>query len=339
MPPESDARPLSFLAAARSDPGRVRENNEDSAYAAGDVLILADGMGGHSSGEVASTVAVHTFADSSLTPPGGFHAAAARSRELLRAMSQADPALETMGTTIVAVGEYDGQFYACHIGDSRMYTLRDGQFTQVTIDHTHVQHLVETGRITREQVATHPYRAMLLKSLDDQPGGSSPDLIPLDLRAGDRVLLCSDGLSDYAPEQAVIEALSLPDREEAADALVDLALREGTRDNVTVIVADIAAGEPAPVQFVGAASDPLALSPEAARALTVADPGLSERMSRVTAGDGEAHGASRPLEPSPRTPADSDAAEAAGRDRRFPLAGVLAGGAVVALAIAIGLLL
>src|SRR5699024_11693898 len=166
-----------------------------------------------------------------------------RTREILRGMSKADESLTTMGTTMTALQHEAGSFFVCHIGDSRLYTLREGVLTQVTTDHTHVQQLVETCRITREEVDTHPYRAMLLESLDDQPGGSAPDLIPLDLGAGDRVLLCSDGLSDYVPDDTIAQALHLPDRGAAADALVAAALRARTRDHVTENVADVATGE------------------------------------------------------------------------------------------------
>src|SRR5690625_2605514 len=171
-------------------------------------------MGGHSSGEVASAVAVHTFAAAAGDPPESFSTAAHRTRQTLRAMSSADATLETMGTTVVALRVVGAEFYACHIGDSRLYTLRSGELTQVTTDHTHVQHLVETGRITREEVATHPYRAMLLKSLDDQSGGSEPDLLPLDLHPVDRELLGLDGFTGLVPDQVNYDNLSRIEREE-----------------------------------------------------------------------------------------------------------------------------
>lgn len=256
----------------RSDVGLVRENNEDSAYARGDCLIIADGMGGHSSGEVASAIAVHTFAAIPTPGPETLFTAATRTRDVLRRLSDADETLETMGTTIVALCEAEGSFYACHIGDSRMYRLRNGDLTQITTDHTHVQHLVETGRITREEISTHPYRAMLLKSLDDQPGGAAPDLIPVDLRAGDRVLLCSDGLSDYVPEHVIAQILLGSDLEEVADELINASFRAGTRDNVTVIVADVVPTSETAAQFAGAAADGLTLSQPAREALNEVDP-------------------------------------------------------------------
>lgn len=331
--PNQSAHSLIFRSALRSDVGLVRENNEDAAYTGGELLILADGMGGHSSGEVASAVAVHTFAAAPGEPPESFSTAAHRTRQTLRAMSGADPALETMGTTVVAVRAFGNEFFACHIGDSRLYTLRSGALTQVTTDHTHVQHLVETGRITRAEVATHPYRAMLLKSLDDQSGGSEPDLIPLDLHRGDRVLLCSDGLSDYVPEQVIANILNLPDREEAADALIAAALRGGTRDNITVIVADVDDGEPNPEDFGGAASEGLALSDEAARALRKVNP---EYAGPISGGGGQ----DDPLTHTTLLPETAlPGADGDHHRRGIPLAGILAGCSVVALAVAVWLLL
>lgn len=335
MPTASAAPPLVFLSALRSDVGVVRENNEDSAFAGPGFLALADGMGGHSSGEVASAIAVHTFAAQTFTDPESFRDAAGLTREILRRMSKADESLETMGTTMTALQHTGGAFYVCHIGDSRLYTLRGGALRQATTDHTHVQHLVETGRITREEVSTHPYRAMLLKSLDDQPGGSAPDLMPLDLEAGDRVLLCSDGLSDYVAEHVIAAALRLPDRDEAADALVAAALRAGTRDNVTVVVADVAPAEAGNRQFAGAANEPISVSPEAAAALTDADPDFSGPVAAIGA---------REDDPLTHTTAllqiTHVASPAAKRARpRVTLPGVLAACAVIAVGVAIAVLL
>ncbi|HLR58667.1 MAG TPA: protein phosphatase 2C domain-containing protein [Beutenbergiaceae bacterium] len=333
MPHQSAADPLIFRSALRSDVGLIRENNEDAAFTDGDLLILADGMGGHSSGEVASAVAVHTFAAAAGDPPESFSTAAHRTRQTLRAMSSADATLETMGTTVVALRVVGAQFYACHIGDSRLYTLRSGELTQVTTDHTHVQHLVETGRITREEIATHPYRAMLLKSLDDQSGGSEPDLVPLDLRPGDRVLLCSDGLSDYVPEQVITNILNLPDREEAADALVSAALRGGTRDNITVIVADVDSGAAGPADFAGAASEALALSEAAARALRKVNPEFAGPISGE-AGEDDAL-THTTLLPETRTSGAGEGNHQPG----VPIAGILAACSVVIVAVAAWLLI
>lgn len=276
MPTDPTSQRLIFRSAIRSDVGSVRENNEDSVYARDDFLVLADGMGGHSSGEVASAIAVHTFAAAHLDQHDSFGGSAADTRVVLRAMSSADETLRTMGTTVVALGRINQRFHACHIGDSRIYILRDGALEQVTTDHTHVQHLVELGRITREQISTHPYRAMLLKSLDDQPGGAEPDSIEVDLREGDRVLLCSDGLSDYVSEWVLRDILRKNSPDEAADALIAAALHAGTRDNISVIVADLVTNDQgAAPSFAGAAAEPMILSAAAETALRESAPGFS----------------------------------------------------------------
>src|SRR5699024_4529457 len=166
-----------------------------------------------------------------------------------------------------------------HIGDSRVYLLREADLYQVTSDHTHVQHLIDTGQLTAERARTHPYRSMLLKSLDDQPTGPDLDLIAAKAEPGDRLLLCSDGLSDYLLPEEIRSAVATPARDEAAQALIDAALAAGTRDNVTVVVADVvtdeadeeeeAADHPlaaGPV-VVGAAQDGIALSEDASMAL------------------------------------------------------------------------
>lgn len=350
----STAAPLRFRAAVRSDVGTVRENNEDSAYADADFLVLADGMGGHSSGEVASAVAVHTFASAAQS---SLPAAARRTREILRHMSGADEALHTMGTTVVALQRVEGAFHLCHIGDSRVYLLRDGQLRRLTTDHTHVQHLVELGRITPEQVATHPYRAMLLKSLDDQPGGADPDLLTVDLHEGDRVLLCSDGLSDYVNDHVIGEALRRGEPTETAEALVATAIRAGTRDNITVIVADLTTAPGTEPQLGGAAAEALSLSPQACRALTEIAPDFTGALTEPDAAGDDPLTRTTLL---PRLSADADAdadaegtdAEAAEQGQRrerprngradreqVPVAGILAAGAVVVVAGAIALFL
>lgn len=321
--------PLSFEFALRSDVGLVRENNEDSAYAQADRLIIADGMGGHSSGEVASTIAVHTYVAVPTAGPESLFAAATRTREVLRRLSDADETLETMGTTIVALCQAEGGYHVCHIGDSRMYRLRDGALTQITTDHTHVQHLVETGRITRDEVPTHPYRAMLLKSLDDQPGGSAPDIIPVDLQAGDRVLLCSDGLSDYVPEHVIAEILQGRDLEAVADELIDTSFRAGTRDNVTVIVADVVPASGSSAQFAGAVADGLTLSRPAREALSEVDPeGMIPLEVRAETISDPLTRPGPPVEP-----------EASPSEEGFGRAGIYAALAVAVLTVAVALLL
>ncbi|WP_194165134.1 PP2C family serine/threonine-protein phosphatase [Pseudactinotalea sp. HY160] len=301
--------PLGFRWAVQSDVGTVRTNNEDSAFASPGVLVLADGMGGHAGGEVASVVATNRFAR--IDPGGGdipaqLTGAGRETRAALHAMSVADPSLETMGTTAIALVSDGARLLAGHIGDSRLYLLRGEELFQVTTDHTHVQYLVDSGQIHPEQVATHPYRAMLLRSLDDQPGGTDLDLIEVDASAGDRLLLCSDGLSDYVAVPVIGRLLAAGTPDQAAAALVARALADGTRDNVTVVVADVEQG---PVDDVaaagGAAADPLVLSPEAAGALGAVMPELLTG-SGDGAGDGAGVGAG--------DGAGADAGDGAGAD-------------------------
>ena len=274
---------VSFRFAVQTDLGTVRTNNEDSALGSPRLLVLADGMGGHAAGEVASAIALRVFSELDHTPGVDIStqiAHAGRSaRRALQEMSDADPMLESMGTTLVTVVSDGEQVRVGHIGDSRVYALRGAYLSQVTTDHTHVQRLVDQGQLSPERARTHPYRAMLLRSLDDQPGGPDLDVIDLDVAPGDRLLLCSDGLSDYLSPEHIGEVLAIPDRDAAAQGLVEAALAVGTRDNVTVVVADVVEepdGDPhvllAPPVFAGAVADGVALSSDAATALHLALP-------------------------------------------------------------------
>jgi protein phosphatase len=245
---------LALRYAVRSDVGLLREGNEDSAYAGPRLLAIADGMGGHAAGEVASAVAIsalagldHAALDGDLLDP--LAAAVAAANTTLHEMSVADPAVEGMGTTLTAMLWQDAHVALCHIGDSRAYLLRDGDFYQITRDHTLVQSLVDDGRLTPEAAATHPQRSLLLRALDGRTE-AEPDLSIREVRVGDRYLLCSDGLSDVVTEQTLHKTLvSIADLDDAVIQLVELAIRSGGPDNITCIVADVvdtAAGPAAP---------------------------------------------------------------------------------------------
>ncbi|WP_168217980.1 PP2C family protein-serine/threonine phosphatase [Occultella kanbiaonis] len=270
---------MSFRYAVQTDLGTVRTNNEDSALGSPRLLVLADGMGGHAAGEVASSVAVRVFAEVEHSPgsdiPTQFLNAGRASRHALQGMSEADAMLESMGTTLIAVASDGEQLTIGHIGDSRVYCLHEGSLYQVTTDHTHVQRLIDQGQLTPERARTHPYRSMLLRSLDDQPGGADLDIIALTVTPGDRLLLCSDGLSDYLSAEHIGELLTRPDLAEAARGLINAALVLGTRDNVTVVVADVVTepdGDSDPLEvapvFAGAVTDGITLSPDAGSALS-----------------------------------------------------------------------
>jgi PPM family protein phosphatase len=235
---------LALRYAVRSDVGLLREGNEDSAYAGPQLLAIADGMGGHAAGEVASAVAISALAGLDLQAPGTdlldpLADAVARANTTLHEMSVADPSLEGMGTTLTAMLWQDTRVALCHIGDSRAYLLRDGDFSQITRDHTLVQSLVDDGRLTPEAAASHPQRSLLLRALDGR-SEAEPDLSVREVRLGDRYLLCSDGLSDVVTEQTLHKTLlTYADLDAAVLQLVELAIRSGGPDNITCIVADV----------------------------------------------------------------------------------------------------
>ena len=235
---------LSLRFAARSDVGLLRDLNEDSMYAGPRLLAIADGMGGHAAGEVASRVAIESVAPLDDDSPGadligGLRSAVETASGYLHDMVSADSALEGMGTTLTAVLFAGQRLALLHIGDSRCYLMRDGQLTQVTHDHTLVQHLVDEGRITPEEASIHPQRSMITRSLTGR-GELELDLSIREVRVADRYLLCSDGLSGPVSEETLAETLrTADDPASACDQLVELALRAGGPDNVSVIVADV----------------------------------------------------------------------------------------------------
>jgi protein phosphatase len=228
--------------AARSDRGLIRGNNQDSVYAGPRLLAVADGMGGHAAGDVASKVVIAALEHLDDDAPSGDMLQALREAvfegsEHLREVIRESPQLEGMGTTLTAILFAGGRLALCHVGDSRAYLVRDGQLSQITHDDTFVQTLIDDGRITAEEANSHPQRSLLLRALNGQD--VEPDLSMREARAGDRYLLCSDGLSGVVSEETLAEALKDPDPQTTADRLIELALRSGGPDNVTVIVADV----------------------------------------------------------------------------------------------------
>ncbi|MBX7449032.1 protein phosphatase 2C domain-containing protein [Mycolicibacterium sp. 3033] len=228
--------------AARSDRGLVRANNEDSVYAGARLLALADGMGGHAAGEVASQLVIAALAHLDDDEPGGdllskLDAAVREGNSAIAAHVEADPELDGMGTTLTAILFAGNRLGMVHIGDSRGYMMRDGELTQITKDDTFVQTLVDEGRITAEEAHSHPQRSLIMRALTGHE--VEPTLIMREARAGDRYLLCSDGLSDPVSHDTIAEALQIADVAQSADRLIELALRGGGPDNVTVVVADV----------------------------------------------------------------------------------------------------
>ncbi|MGH3159984.1 MAG: PP2C family protein-serine/threonine phosphatase [Streptosporangiaceae bacterium] len=235
---------LALRYAVRSDVGLLREGNEDSAYAGPHLLAIADGMGGHAAGEVASAVAISALAPLDDEVPGldmlgALADAVAKANARLHDMSAADPSMEGMGTTLTAMLWSGARMGLVHIGDSRAYLLREGDFYQITRDHTLVQSLLDDGRINADEAATHPQRSLILRALDSRTD-AEPDLSMREALAGDRYLLCSDGLTDVVTAETLHRTLlAIQDPAETVIQLIDLANRAGGPDNITCIVADV----------------------------------------------------------------------------------------------------
>ncbi len=235
---------LSLRFAAGSHKGMIREGNEDSGYAGPRLLAIADGMGGQAAGEVASSEVISTLVTLDDDVPGSdiltsLGVAVQRANDQLRSMVDEDPQLEGMGTTLTALLWTGQRLGLVHVGDSRAYLLRDGVLTQITQDHTWVQRLVDEGRITEEEATTHPQRSLLMRALGSGDH-VEPDLSIREVRAGDRYLICSDGLSGVVSHQTMEETLaSYQGPQETVQELIQLALRGGGPDNITVIVADV----------------------------------------------------------------------------------------------------
>jgi protein phosphatase len=246
---------------ARSDRGLVRQNNQDAVYAGPRLLALADGMGGHAAGEVASSLVISALAPLDDDDPGDdllreLHTATVEGNAAIHRHVLEAPDLEGMGTTLTAILFKGSRLGLVHVGDSRAYQLRDGAFTQITKDDTFVQSLIDEGRITEEEAHTHPQRSLLLRAITGQD--VEPSLTVREARPGDRYLLCSDGLSGVVSDETLANTLTAyVDPRECADRLIDLALRGGGPDNITCIVADVVDvdfGEDAPI-VGGAAGD------------------------------------------------------------------------------------
>lgn len=253
--------------AARSDRGLVRSNNQDSVYAGPRLLAIADGMGGHAAGEVASKVVVAALAPLDDDEPGDdllgpLRDAVHSGNGAISELVANDPDLEGMGTTLTAVLFAGSKLGLVHIGDSRAYLVRDRELSQITHDDTFVQSLIDEGRITEEEAANHPQRSLLLRALTGHE--VDPSLAVREARAGDRYLLCSDGLSSVVTQETIREALQISDPQQCADRMIELALKGGGPDNVTVIVADVVDvefGDNAPI-VGGAAGHPSDTEPQ-----------------------------------------------------------------------------
>ncbi len=308
---------------ARSDRGLVRQNNQDSVYAGPRLLALADGMGGHAAGEVASKLVIAALVPLDDDEPGDdllgeLAEATAQGNDAITELVHEEPDLDGMGTTLTAVLFAGSRLGMVHVGDSRAYLFRDGVLTQITRDDTFVQSLIDEGRITEDEAASHPQRSLLLRALTGHD--VEPSLTVREARSGDRYLLCSDGLSGVVSAETIADALTISDPQSCADRLIELALKGGGPDNVTCIVADVVDvdyGEDQPI-YGGAAGDGRADPPPGDSAAARASAATLTRS-----------------EPSPRPdpqPARGDAARGRTRPRRSRMAVVLAVVGVLVLA-------
>nr|WP_232082859.1 PP2C family serine/threonine-protein phosphatase [Arthrobacter sp. SO5] len=262
--------------AARSDVGRVRAKNDDSAYVGRHLAVVADGMGGHAGGDVASAATVldmiHLDHDNYDAGDAGTVLAdeIQTANSLLSELVHINPKLAGMGTTVTALLLAEGRLHFAHIGDSRAYRLRNGEFEQVSVDHTFVQRLIDEGRLRPEEAETHPHKNVLMRVLGDVDASPELDLDTLEVQPGERWLLCSDGLNyvaGHVVERTVRETKGL---RETAELLVELTLEAGAPDNVTVVMVDIAEQTPDDVRTaaVGIVAPPAAATGTAAVSAT-----------------------------------------------------------------------
>jgi serine/threonine protein phosphatase PrpC len=239
---------LFFATSARSAVGLIRKGNEDSALTSAQVIAVADGMGGHAAGEVASRIAITKLEEISsvITNPEidsdsaeDLFSDSLNSIDLqLKSESDENPQLTGMGTTLTSLFINGERISLLHIGDSRAYRLRGSSLEQLTQDHTVIQELLNQGAISQSDIATHPQRSVLTQVLMGE-GISSAPLIILDAKVRDRYLLCSDGLSSVLTEKEIKSILKGKERSDVVDALIDATYINGAPDNVTIVIADL----------------------------------------------------------------------------------------------------
>lgn len=254
---------LFFATAAKSAVGLVRAGNEDSALTSRSLVAVADGMGGHAAGEVASRLAITTLAEESkvFTSDGIdlesaddlFSSTLQVADATIAEYAIENPDLAGMGTTLSSLFLRHGAVAALHVGDSRIYRLRGNTFEQLSIDHTVIQELLNQGAITEADIATHPQRSVLTQVLMGD-GRNQPALSIYEVKVDDRFLLCSDGLTNVLSDKEIKSILKGKARGAAVDALIDASYINGAPDNVTVIVADVLDNDiQEPLTMLGAA--------------------------------------------------------------------------------------
>lgn len=261
--------------AAVSHVGKIRANNQDSGYAGAQLFVVADGMGGHAGGDVASALAIKRIIETDQSYPSAQDAEFALQSALMAANSLLAETvfdhqeLTGMGTTVSALLRVGSELALAHIGDSRIYLLRDGELSQITADHTFVQRLVDSGRITAEEAAVHPRRSVLMRVLGDVDAAPEIDTTVMATLAGDRWMLCSDGLSSYVSDDKILSAMqSVADPDNTAKRLISLSLDNGAPDNVTVVIVDVDESPDSSAEtptLVGSAAVPLSFEVETGR--------------------------------------------------------------------------
>jgi protein phosphatase len=271
--------------------GKIRSNNQDSGYAGRSLFVVADGMGGHAGGDVASSIATKRIIEADQHYASAQDAEFALQAALIGANAQlAETVFEHaeltgMGTTVSAIVVLENEVAIAHIGDSRIYLLRDNELSQITIDHTFVQRLVDSGRITEAEAMVHPRRSVLMRVLGDVEASPEIDTSILATIAGDRWLLCSDGLTGVVSHTAMASALaSGANAQDVADLLVKESLDGGAPDNVTVVIVDVGddvARTDSPV-VVGSAANPVAFGEEPGRNRSLRIPALRLHPVRET---------------------------------------------------------
>lgn len=263
-----------IVSASLSDKGKVRASNQDSGYSGVNLYLVADGMGGHAGGDIASALATQLVAKVDDVYPDSDQAI----DSLLTAMREANKNLSAtvdqfsylagMGTTMDAVLFTDGIANIAHIGDSRVYLLRDSKMLQITKDHTFVQQLIDSGKITEEEALYHPRRNVILRVLGDTSEEPEFDIHQLEVMPGDRLLLCSDGLCGVVPSALIEENMKVSNLQEAIELLVDEAKEYGAPDNVTVLLLEVRdeadAVEPQPILWLGSAANEVVIKPNSA---------------------------------------------------------------------------
>lgn len=248
-----------FQSVALSDVGLHRTENEDSGWAGATVLAVADGLGGHAGGEIASSLAIKKIATIEKVPLNQRNAETTLieafldiNNSLAQSMKK-NSELRGMGTTLTSLILGKDQAYLAHLGDSRAYRVRDQKVTQLTKDHTLVQELLDQGRLSPDEVDGHPQRSFVTKALMGAEQHERPDFLPIDIQQGDYILLCSDGLSGVVEERKIEHILTTHGvSERAISELKSLAFKKGAPDNLTVIVATLATKKSPVPGYIGA---------------------------------------------------------------------------------------